>query len=127
VVSQTRRYKMQQLQRDQLQGQQQQLIDNKRTRNKYRILIVDDNDDLKPHNNTTLRLELERNGFQVDTFTDPLLALNHHFSAGMYNMVVLHKKMSKVNAVDLHKKFKKIDPKVRICILGPVEVYQIDR
>ncbi len=123
MVSHTR-YKVQ-LQREQLQGrqQQQQSIDDKRTRNKHRILIVDDDDDHKPDNNTTLRLELERNGFQVDTFTDPLLALNHHFSAGMYNMVVLDKKMSKVNSVDLHKKFKKIDPEVRICILGPVEVY----
>lgn len=126
MVSQTRRYKVQQLQREQLQGRQQQhqqLIYNKRAKNKNRILIVDDDGDHKPDNNTTLRLELERNGFQVDTFIDPLLALTHHFIAGMYDMVVLDKKMSKVNAIDLHKKFKKIDPKVRICILGPVEVY----
>jgi DNA-binding NtrC family response regulator len=123
VVSQTRRYKVQQLQREQLQGQQQQLIYNKTAKNKNRILIVDDDGDHKPDNNTTLRLELERNGFQVDTFIDPLIALNHYFSMGMYDMVVLDKKMSKVNAIDLHKKFKKIDPKVRICILGPVEVY----
>jgi DNA-binding NtrC family response regulator len=124
VVSQIIRYEVQQLQREQLQGQQQQqLIYNKRAKDKNRILIVDDDDDHKPDNNTTLRLELERNGFQVDTFIDPLIALNHHFSAGMYDMVVLDKKMSKVNAIDLHKKFKKIDPKVRICILGPVEVY----
>lgn len=123
MVSQTRRYKVQQLQREQLQGQQQQLIYNKTAKNKNRILIVDDDGDHKPDNNTTLRLELERNGFQVDTFIDPLIALNHYFSMGMYDMVVLDKKMSKVNAIDLHKKFKKIDPKVRICILGPVEVY----
>jgi hypothetical protein len=33
-------------------------------------------------------------------------------------MVVLDKKMSKMNPVYLHKKFKKIDEEVRICILS---------
>ena len=121
MVSPSRYIVQQQLQKDhrQPQGQQkrhrQQLIEN----NRKRILIVDD---YKPDNNSTLRLELERNGFIVDTFTDPLLALNH-FSSGIYDMVVLDKKMSKVNAIDLHKQFKKIDNKIRICILGPAEAY----
>lgn len=107
---------MQQLTKE--QGQRQQLIDSNRTKNN-RILIVDDG---RPDNNATLRLDLERNGLKVDTFTDPLLVLNH-FSADMYDINVLDKKMSRMNAIDLHKKFKKIDNKVRICILGPVEGY----
>lgn len=118
VVSPTK-YAVQQLQKDHRQRHRQQLIENNRTKNKNRILIVDD---YRPDNNTTLKLELERNGLKVDTFTDPLLALNH-FSSGMYNMVVLDKKMSRMNAIDLHKQFKRIDHKVRICILGSVEAY----
>ena len=69
-----------------------------------------------------MKLDLERNGFIVDTFTDPLVALDN-FRAGLFDMVVLDKRMSKMNAVDLHKKFKKIDDKVRICILGSSEMY----
>ena len=97
-----------------MQQQQQQLINNKN-----RILIVDgDNSD----NYATLKLDLERNGFIVDTFTDPLVALNN-FRAGLYAMVVLEKKMSKMNPVHLHKMFKEIDEEVRICILSSSEIY----
>jgi DNA-binding response OmpR family regulator len=103
-------YKLQQ------RRQQQQLIDDKK---KNRILIVDDQ---KRYNNSTLKLDLERNGFKVDTFTDPLVALDN-FRDGLFDMVVLDKRMSKMNAVDLHKKIKKIDDKVRICILGSSEMY----
>jgi len=97
-----------------MQQQQQQLINNKN-----RILIVDGDN---PDNHATLKLDLERNGFIVDTFTDPWVALNN-FRAGLFDMVVLDKKMSKMNPVYLHKKFKKIDDKVRICILSPSEMY----
>lgn len=72
---------------------------------------------------STLRLDLEHNGFIVKTFTDPLLALNH-FSSGLFDMVVLDQKMSKINAIELHREFKKIDHKVRICILGSYDTYR---
>ena len=98
----------------QRQQQQQRLIDNNNKKN--RILIVDDD---KPDNNTTLKIDLERNGFIVDTFTDPLVALDN-FRAGLFDMVVLDKRMRKMNSVDLHNKFKKIDDKVRVCILSPI-------
>jgi DNA-binding response OmpR family regulator len=91
-----------------MRQQRQQLANNKR------ILIVEgDNRD----NSATLKLDLERNGFIVDTFTDPLAALNN-FGVGLFDMVVLDKKMSKMNPVYLHKKFKEIDEEARICILS---------
>ena len=101
----------------QRQQQQQRLIDNNNKKN--RILIVDDD---KPDNNTTLKIDLERNGFIVDTFTDPLVALDN-FRAGLFDMVVLDKRLRKMNSVDLHNKLKKIDDKVRVCILSPSEMY----
>ena len=97
-----------------MQQQQQQLVNNKN-----RILIVQGDN---PDNYATLKLDLERNGFIVDTFTDPLVALNN-FTAGLFDMVVLDKKMSKMNPVYLHKKFKKLDDEVRICILSSSEIY----
>ena len=98
-----------------LQKQHQKLIH----KNKNRILIVNGDN---PDSHAILKLDLERNGFIVDTFTDPLVALSN-FRAGLYAMVVLEKKMSKMNPVYLHKKFKKIDEEVRICILSSSEIY----
>ncbi|MGB8937296.1 MAG: hypothetical protein WCC17_19570 [Candidatus Nitrosopolaris sp.] len=94
--------------------QQQQLIDSS-NRNKNRILIVENE---KRYNKSTLKLDLQRNGFIVDTSTDPLAALNN-FRAGLFDMVAIDKRMSKMKLVDLYINFKKIDDKVRICILSP--------
>jgi DNA-binding response OmpR family regulator len=69
-----------------LQTKQQKLIHKNK---KNRILIVNGDN---PDNHSILKLDLERNGFIVDTFTDPLVALNN-FRAGLFNMVVLEKKM----------------------------------
>jgi DNA-binding response OmpR family regulator len=102
--------------RHKLQKQQQKLIHNNK---KNRILIIQGDN---PDNYATLKLDLEINGFIVDTFTDPLVALNN-FRTGLYAMVVLDKKMSKMNPVYLHKQFKKIDEEVRICILSSSEIY----
>ena len=99
-----------------LQKQQQTLIHKNK---KNRILILQGDN---PDNYVTLKLDLERNGFIVDAFTDPLVALNN-FRAGLFDMVVLDKKMSKMNPVHLHKKLKKIDEEVRICILSSSEIY----
>ena len=99
-----------------LQKQHQKLIHKNK---KNRILIVNSDN---PDNHAILKLDLEKNGFIVDTFTDPLAALNN-FGAGLYAMVVLEKKMSKMNPVYLHKMFKKIDEGVRICILSSSEIY----
>ena len=84
----------------QKQQQQQELIHNNNKKN--RILIIQDDN---PDNYATLKLDLEVNGFIVDTFTDPLTALNN-FRAGSYAMIVLEKKMSKMNPVYLHKKYQ---------------------
>jgi DNA-binding response OmpR family regulator len=97
-----------------IQQQHQHLVNKKN-----RILIVQGDN---PDNYATLKLDLERNGFIVDTFTDSLTALNN-FRAGLFNMVVLDKNMSKINPVYLHKKFKEIDEEVRICILSSNETY----
>ena len=59
-----------------------------------RVLLVDDEPDL----NLTLKMVLEENGFKVDSFTDPLLALeNFKEQDGMYDMIILDIKMPEMN------------------------------
>ena len=75
-----------------LQKQQQQLIHNNQ---KNRIMIVDGDN---PDNYAILKLDLERNGFIVDTFTDPLVALNN-FRPGLFDVVVLDKMLNRLDSL----------------------------
>ena len=65
---------------------------------------------------------LEGNGFQVDTFDTPLLALEY-FRKGLYNLVILDIKMPKMNGFELYREIRKIDEKIRTCFLTAGETY----
>src|SRR5919108_2702992 len=85
-----------------------------------RIFIVDDESD------TCLALEkiLEENGFKVDKFTDPFLALKN-FKADFYGMLILDIKMPKMNGFELYLEIKKIISKViKVMFLTDVSEYQ---
>src|SRR5215217_6652381 len=67
---------------------------------------------------------LEENGFKVDSFTDPLLALqNFKEQDGMYDIIILDIKMPKMNGFELYRQIKKIDDKVKVCFLTASEMY----
>jgi DNA-binding response OmpR family regulator len=51
---------------------------------KNRILIVDDENDI----NLLFKVVLEDNGYEVDTFNDPLVALQN-FTSGSYDLLLL--------------------------------------
>ena len=85
-----------------------------------RVLLVDDEPDL----NLTLKMTLEENGFKVDSFTDPLVALeNFKEEAGQYDMILLDIKMPNMNGYELYRQIKKIDDKVKVCFLTAGEMY----
>jgi DNA-binding response OmpR family regulator len=86
-----------------------------------RVLLVDDESDI----NLTLKMVLEENGFKVDSFTDPLLALENFKgeSAGMYELLILDMKMPGINGFELYRQIKKIDDKVKVCFLTASEMY----
>ena len=73
--------------------------------------------------NLALKLVLEDNGFKVDTFTDPLLALEN-FKAGMYVLLILDINMPKMNGQELYNEIKKIDNKARVCFLTATKTYR---
>jgi DNA-binding response OmpR family regulator len=85
-----------------------------------RVLLVDDEPDL----NLTLKITLEENGFKVDSFTDPLSALENFKGevAGMYELLILDMKMPNMNGFELYRQIKKIDDKVKICFLTAGEM-----
>jgi DNA-binding response OmpR family regulator len=85
-----------------------------------RVLLVDDEPDL----NLTLKMVLEQNGFKVDSFTDPLSALENfkEESAGMYELLILDMKMPRINGFELYRQIKKIDDKVKVCFLTAGEM-----
>jgi DNA-binding response OmpR family regulator len=85
-----------------------------------RVLLVDDEPDL----NLTLKMVLEENGFKVDSFTDPLSALENFKgeSAGIYELLILDMKMPGVNGFELYRQIKKRDDKVKVCFLTAGEM-----
>jgi CheY-like chemotaxis protein len=82
--------------------------------NKRKILVVDD----EPDNASIFTMSLEDGGFEVDTYTNPLLALSI-FKAGSkkYDLLILDIKMPDMNGFELYEEIRKIDNKVKACFL----------
>jgi DNA-binding response OmpR family regulator len=79
---------------------------------KNRILIVDDEDDI----NLLFKIVLEDSGFKVDTFNDPLVALQN-FTSGSYDLLLLDMVMPNMNGFELYQKMRMLDDKVKVCFL----------
>ena len=86
--------------------------------NIIKILVVDDEPDLTFGFSMTLEME----GFEVDTFNDPLIALSN-FKPNKYNLVLLDVKMPKMDGFTLYNEIKKRDAKANICFLTASELY----
>lgn len=87
----------------------------------YRILFVDDEQDI-----TTIvkrGLEKQGNDFVVDTFNDPLVALDQ-FAAGKYDLAILDIKMPHMTGFDLYRELVKKDPEIKICFLSAFMIYR---
>jgi DNA-binding response OmpR family regulator len=82
------------------------------------VLIVDDEADI----NLSLNVTLEENGFEVNTFDDPIVALEH-FKRGAYDLLILDIKMPVLNGFELYRKIRKIDSQVKVCFLTAGEMY----
>jgi DNA-binding response OmpR family regulator len=81
-----------------------------------RILLVDDEQDVT----YTIKIVLENNGFLVDSYNDPTLALSN-FKLGFYDLLLLDIRMPKINGFDFYQKIREIDSNVKICFLTASE------
>jgi DNA-binding response OmpR family regulator len=87
-------------------------------KNKIKILIVDDEDDIT----SSFKRILEIHGFEVDAYNDSMLALSK-FKANYYDIALFDIKMPYIDGFDLYKKIKEIDDNIRICFLTASEAY----
>jgi CheY-like chemotaxis protein len=85
-------------------------------KSRKRIFVVDDEFDT----NLTIKVVLEADNFEVDSFTDPLAALRN-FTAGLYNLALIDVRMPVMNGFALYGEIKKFDDKVKICFLTATE------
>ena len=83
-----------------------------------RILLVDDEQDVI----YALKKVLENNGFVVDSYNDPTLALSN-FKLGLYDLLLLDITMPKMNGFELYQKMRVIDSNVKICFLTASELF----
>jgi CheY-like chemotaxis protein len=86
--------------------------------NKNKIFLVDDELDIS----YTLSTVLQDNGFESDSFTDPILALTN-YKTNFYDLVILDIKMPGMDGFELCKKIREMDPKVKICFLTASEMF----
>jgi DNA-binding NtrC family response regulator len=85
---------------------------------KKRILIVDDDQ------GTTLpfKMGLENQGFTVETFNDPKLALLH-FRSNHYDLALIDVRMEGMNGFELVQELKKIDQNLKVCFITSFKAY----
>src|SRR5215467_5502178 len=83
-----------------------------------RTLVIDDDSDVS----FVLERVLGENGFVVDAYEDPFLALRT-FKAHSYDLLVLDIKMPDLNGFALFREIKRLDKKVKICFLTAGEMY----
>jgi two-component system, OmpR family, response regulator ChvI len=85
---------------------------------KKRVLLVDDELDIV----YLVKVGLERKGFEVDSYLDPILALQN-FKRETYQLLILDIKMPKMNGLDFLDKIKKEDDKIKVCFFTASEEF----
>lgn len=87
-------------------------------------MIVDDEKDV----GRTLKMILENYGFDIDSFTDPAVALEQ-FKPSLYDLTILDIRMPDHNGFQLYDQLKSRDPNIKtlfITALSSVESYNTE-
>ena len=84
-----------------------------------RVMLVDDEPDIT----LAFKMGLGDNGFVVDAFDDPLLALSS-FKDGLYNMAILDKRMPKIDGFELGNEIRKLDDVVEKSLMSAFDIQE---
>ena len=91
--------------------------------NRRILLVVDDEPDIT----LPFSLGLEDNGFVVDAFNDPLLALEAFKERKKsYALALLDIKMPKMDGFELYNEIRKVDDKVKVCFVTAFDIQKED-
>jgi DNA-binding response OmpR family regulator len=91
--------------------------------NRRILLIVDDEPDIT----LPFSVGLEDNGFVVDAFNDPLLALEAFKERKKsYALALLDIKMPKMDGFELYNEIRKVDDKVKVCFVTAFDIQKED-
>jgi DNA-binding response OmpR family regulator len=92
--------------------------------NKKRILLVVDDE---PDITFAFSMGLEDNGFVVDAFNDPLLALEaFKEQKKSYALALIDIKMPKMNGFELYKEIRKVNDKVTVCFATAFDIQEAE-
>jgi len=86
--------------------------------NNKKLLIVDDEEDITRY----FKIALERAGFTVDVFNDPMKSLIN-YKAGIYDLILLDIRMPQMSGFELYDRIKEIDNKANVCFITAFEEY----
>jgi CheY-like chemotaxis protein len=93
--------------------------ENPKSQEPRRILIVDDEKDIT----MVFKVTLERAGFKVEVFNDPLEALSQ-FKPHYYDLVLLDIRMPQMSGLELYHELKKKDSEVKGRFISALDVYK---
>ncbi|MGD9534370.1 MAG: response regulator [Candidatus Nitrosocosmicus sp.] len=85
---------------------------------KKRIMIVDDEEEVL----FIFKNLLQKNGFLVDTFTEPLKAIKQ-YKDSLYQLVLVDIRMPKMNGFEFAQEIKSKDKHAKICFITAFEGY----
>jgi len=83
-----------------------------------KILVVDDEPDIT----SSIKSGLEKKGFLVDVYNEPLKALSE-FKPSIYDLLLIDIRMPKMNGFELYREIKKKSNDAKICFFTAFEVY----
>jgi CheY-like chemotaxis protein len=88
------------------------------TTQETKVLLVDNELDVT----YAIRTVLEANGFEVDSFNDPVLVCDT-YKSNYYDLVILDIKMPKMDGFQLYDCIRQKDEKTKICFLTASELF----
>jgi CheY-like chemotaxis protein len=89
--------------------------------NRRTILVVDDDSDIA----SVTRMGLEKHGFVVYEFTDPILALEYMKNGTRaVDLVMSDIRMPKINGYELVTKIKTIQPEIKVILMSAFDIRQ---